>query len=651
MGYLLESMRKLVLLLFFISYGFIGYAQSADSLELAQTKKTLLRKLDNKDLSPDNRIKDLHELGKLYFGEENDSAYYYLNSALGLAKLANDSLQITKSYVSLSLVGIYTDDYDSALPYIDSTLIYAQKENPEYYSSLGWVYSIEGMVFNNYEKMDLAFEKILLANRYLEKAPENEESHEYLTDNYNDLSIIYFNIDNYANAEKYAKVALQKAKEIESAYYMAQNYNMLGTIYNAKDEYGLAERYLDSASTKYEEADDEEGKISITSDLGYLYRNQGLPTQARRQFLNSLSLSKVLDDPYTMVNSYLDLANSYLETNELNRSKAYLDSAQQSVITMSIPSYEGYMAILRAQIYEKENNIEAGITELKEVLEKTETNSFQQSKADMYGVVSRLYKEKGDYRNSLAYFERYSELRDTLQRTLQNEKLNILRVEQNYNQLVSELEQTESSLKLANIEKQQITTRNYLMIGIALLTILFSVFIFFRQRKLNRARRAILNSNQEVLKLKKEALDTEMRFKNKQITEFAIHISEKNELLEKIKSKLKGIKVTNDTYKEMVHEALHFINGDIEQNKEKVQLYQHIDETTDSFGAKIDQLYPNLSAKEKKVAIMLRLGQTSKQIGLQLNISPASVDNYRYNLRKKMEIPKGQSLKSFVQNL
>ena len=67
--------------------------------------------------------------------------------------------------------------------------------------------------------------------------------------------------------------------------------------------------------------------------------------------------------------------------------------------------------------------------------------------------------------------------------------------------------------------------------------------------------------------------------------------------------------------------------------------------------AKIDQLYQNLSDKEKKVATMLRLGQTSKQIALQLNISAASVDNYRYTLRKKMNIPKGKSLKMFIQNI
>jgi len=172
-----------------------------------------------------------------------------------------------------------------------------------------------------------------------------------------------------------------------------------------------------------------------------------------------------------------------------------------------------------------------------------------------------------------------------------------------------------------------------------------------RQRELNLARRAVLESKQEVLYVKQQAFDNKVRFKNKQITDFAIHISEKNELLENIKSKLKSIKVTNDTYKEIVNDTMHFINNDIEQNKEKIQLYQQVNETTDSFRAKINEMYKSLSDKEKKVATMLRLGQTSKQIALQLNISAASVDNYRYTIRKKMNISKGESLKMFIQNI
>ncbi len=160
-----------------------------------------------------------------------------------------------------------------------------------------------------------------------------------------------------------------------------------------------------------------------------------------------------------------------------------------------------------------------------------------------------------------------------------------------------------------------------------------------------------LIAKQEVFAVKQEALDNEVTFKNKQITDFAIHISEKNDLLETIKKKLKNVKTINDTHKGIVNETIHYINSDIEHNKEKIQLYQQVDANNDAFRAKVDELYVNLNEKETKVATMLRLGQTSKQIALQLGISAASVDNYRYNIRKKMQVPKGKSLKDFIRNI
>ena len=93
------------------------------------------------------------------------------------------------------------------------------------------------------------------------------------------------------------------------------------------------------------------------------------------------------------------------------------------------------------------------------------------------------------------------------------------------------------------------------------------------------------------------------------------------------------------------------INDDINQNKERIQLYSKVNENNDDFEAKINENFDDLTEKERKVATMVRIGKTSKQIAIQLNISVASVDNYRYAIRKKMKVPKGKSLGAFIKNI
>ena len=234
---------------------------------------------------------------------------------------------------------------------------------------------------------------------------------------------------------------------------------------------------------------------------------------------------------------------------------------------------------------------------------------------------------------------------------LQKNKFNVIQSEFNYNELSAKLNARDAQLQVSKTEQKRARDNTYFSFSVLSLIVLFFLISFYRQKKLNTIKRENLIAKQEVLSIKQEALDTQVAFKNKQITDFAIHISEKNELLEKIKIKLKQVKVINDTHKAVVNDTIHFINNDIDQNREKIQLYQQVNQTNDSFRAKIEQLYTNLNDKEKKVATMLRLGQPSKQIALQLGISAASVDNYRYNLRKKMEIPKGHSLKDFINKI
>ena len=626
------------------------WAQNPDNLSTLQNIDALKAELKANSLTTEDRIEKLHEIGQLFF-DRPDSTVYYLDRALDLSKSINDSVLISDTYINLSLVHLYQDDYNGTLKYIDSAVQNLNKRSENHFLNIGIANTIGGIAYNNNERMDLAFEKILEANSFLNKAPVDLTSQSYLVENYNSLALIYFNIEEYDNTIENAIHALEIAKPLEAFHNIADIYNILATTYTEKEEYALAEIYLDSSAQTFKEINYVAGEVMVMNDKGQLLSRKGKYNSAKMEFKKALAIGKELGDTHMLVSIYLDLSTTYFKNNEITMAKKYLDSAEVTSRDVDIAIFSYKIALAKTQILKREKNYSRAIEILEDNIAYMQSLNLRESQLETYDELFKLYKETGDAVNSLIYFEKYTQLKDSLRQELNTGKLNVLRVEHNYNQVVSDLEKTETQLALASEAQKRIKHRNYFLIGLAGLIILFSVYIFYRQRKLSLARRAVLESKQEVLYVKQQALDNKVRFKNKQITDFAIHISEKNELLENIKSKLKSIKVTNDAYKEIVNDTMHFINNDIEQNKEKIQLYQQVNETTDSFRAKINEMYKNLSDKEKKVATMLRLGQTSKQIALQLNISAASVDNYRYTIRKKMNIPRGESLKMFIQNI
>ena len=472
-----------------------------------------------------------------------------------------------------------------------------------------------------------------------------------MAENYTDLASIYASIDNNETALECIKKALAISIPINAYWEIGDSYEFMFAHYFQEKQYPLAQKYIDSAQTMYAKVNNLQGIQFLDKYRAEIYLEQDKPDLAIPIYDALLQLDKKDSIAYILTEGYTFLSKAYTKKNKFELAVRYLDSARIQASISENLSHRISIASQQAKIYKNKRQLGRGIVELQKILANENIEFFQESKKDLYKQLSDLHTLNKDSKNALLSLNEYHRIKDSLRAILQKNKFNVIQSEFNYNELSAKLDAREAQLQVSKAEQQRARDNTYFTVVVLGLIVIFFIISFYRQKKLNTIKRENLIAKQEVLFIKQEALDAQVSFKNKQITDFAIHISEKNELLEKIKTKLKEVKVINDTHKAVVKDTIHFINNDIDQNKEKIQLYQQVKQTNDSFRAKIDQLYSNLNEKEKKVATMLRLGQPSKQIALQLGISAASVDNYRYNLRKKMEVPKGHSLKDFIKKI
>ncbi len=626
---------------------FHAYAQSDIEAQLKSFKEAL----KNKNLSRLERVDNLIALADYYMGTPGDNAVNYLQEAKQLSLAAKDSFNLMRSYNRIALLEIYNEEDEVALRYTDSALLYANYNKNSHFAGIGYSYRIKGMAFNYLEKKNKALESFLQANRYLIKPEQDNELKTYLAENYSDLASIYLSTDNKEIALECIEKSLSIAKPIEAWWEVAGAYEFLSNYYLEKNEYTVSKKYLDSATIMYSKISSDVDLSNVNKLKANVFLKEGQFDEAIDIYKLEIVQDKESSQPYTLTEDYLFLSDAYAKKGLLSVAKEYLDSARISATVSDNPAHEIRIGKQQATLYKAKEEYGKAIFELREILNKSYISEYRESKKEIYEELYNLFELNNNPKSALLYYKKKQELADSLKDILQQNKYGVLQSEFNYNELESKLETRNAQLKLTRAEQKQQNDRGMFFIGLFGLVALFFIFSFFRQRKLNKIKRETLLAKQEVLKIKKQALDTEVEFKNKQITDFAIHISEKNELLENIKKKLKSVRVVNDSHKGTLMDTMQFINNDIEHNKEKIQLYKQIEQTNDSFRAKLEEKYKDLNDKEQKVATMLRLGQTSKQIALQLGISAASVDNYRYSLRKKMGVPKGESLKKFIKNV
>ncbi|MEP6464663.1 MAG: triple tyrosine motif-containing protein [Parafilimonas sp.] len=159
----------------------------------------------------------------------------------------------------------------------------------------------------------------------------------------------------------------------------------------------------------------------------------------------------------------------------------------------------------------------------------------------------------------------------------------------------------------------------------------------------------IEKSENEIVKLKNEKLETELEYKNSELASTSMHLMQKGDLLENIKDELIRIRKTSAiTSSDDVKKLIRVLKEEAKLDKDWEQFAVHFDSVHSGFLRVLKQKYSNVSAHDLKLCAYLRMNLSSKEIAQLENISVRGVEISRYRLRKKLQIPTETNLFDFL---
>lgn len=125
-------------------------------------------------------------------------------------------------------------------------------------------------------------------------------------------------------------------------------------------------------------------------------------------------------------------------------------------------------------------------------------------------------------------------------------------------------------------------------------------------------------------------------------------IEDHHAFIERIEDRLSAFQRTSDPY------YLEEMKMMIQRKKSATSSYyveSHFGEVAeDTFLQRLQEAYPDLTSHELRICTLLRLGQSSKSIANNLHIKASSVDVARHRIRKKLNLPAGDSLARYLNN-
>ena len=525
---------------------------------------------------------------------------------------------------------------------IDSIKLLINEEPPA--DTLASLYSKCGAY---YYKCDSMFQAIV----YKKKAAEiykQENNLEKYSAHLETIGILYSFINDYKQSLKYFLEALKILdnlnKKDEHYFSLIQN---IGITYVEAEENNKGITYLIS-SLKFFEQDTATDKAYLVVnylDLGVAYKNLNLVDSAFYYYHKALTVAKKYNINKHTAGILVNLGDLYQNLKVYDKAKAYyLEAASEFSLSNDDRGY--WHTVYGLAVVEKEQeNTTAAMDSLKKAIDYFLKNNDFTYLRDSYKVLSEIYEEKNDIPNAYKYFKLCSAIKDSI--VLSDQKSRMTELQMQYELQKTELENT-NELALLQKENQLRYYKVYIIIGLLIIGILFISFYVFRLR----TKKKLMESKFDNSQLEQKHLMNELEYKNKELESFALHIVHKNDFLDTIKSGLTELKDSTDQDNRQKIKSLSLqITQSLRRNKDLEKFQEKIDQVHGSFIKQLSVKFPDLTEKEKRLCVLLKLNLSSKEIATLNNISENAVVMARYRMRKKMGLNSEENLTEFIQKM
>lgn len=163
-----------------------------------------------------------------------------------------------------------------------------------------------------------------------------------------------------------------------------------------------------------------------------------------------------------------------------------------------------------------------------------------------------------------------------------------------------------------------------------------------------RQEEQLKTQEQLIIKLKNEKLETELNYKSKELASATLAVITHNDFLEGLKKEILAQQLSGSYTKRFFEKLLRMIDENRTAEDEWTVFQSNFDRIHERFFRKLKEQYPELTPGDLRLCALLRLNMPTKDMARMQNLTIRGVEAARYRLRKKLNLPEGQSLVDFM---
>ena len=432
----------------------------------------------------------------------------------------------------------------------------------------------------------------------------------------------YIRLDYLDSAKQAILENLKFTKTLKGVYYPSSLNNYGLFYYWSKKNRAIALDYFKKAYSITLDSFPNHPLIgSIRDNIADIYTDNGLYSDALPLYKENFwfyqhipqERSERLDYP-RLISAGTQLVSTYTELDSLKNANMILDSLQNYLINHLV-DYSG------------------------------------QSKLEIQKAKEKLLFKENKIKEAYYKAQEVLALSDSIHEALKDDEI---KWRSQLNNII--MERVELNSKLEHLQQENKIKSQRLILWLAIISfpIVIILLIYRRKQRIINARnkQLIAEKTLENAKFKVEQLNSEIKSKERDLSDFALNLSQNKEWIELLANKIDSLKKANPSEIDQLVEDLETeIQNKIAFEYSTNDFFERVDKLSDSFYKKLNQQFPNLSKNEIRLCSLIRLRIESRSIATLQNISLTSLNTSRYRLRKKLQLSEDIDLDDFIQNI
>lgn len=509
-------------------------------------------------------------------------AHVYLKEALQQFSELHNQSEAGNIYNLYGLLYWETGKYDSAIVNYDKALQFYKQVND--LEGVTIVYSNSGIIYYETGKFDKALARYAKALDIAEKRNDRRT----LANIHSNIGLVYNQLGNYSKALYHQKTSMRFETEQENLSGIAKSYTNIGVTYYLMHNPDSSLVYHQKALRIYKQIDEKKGISQSLLNIGAIYHDRGDFTKADSNYLLALPMKREMSDLLGETIVLTHLGRLRMDQGMKTEAITFLDNAFRQAHSIKSLQYQVETSYLLAELHE----------------------------------------ELGNDKKAMLYYKIYTTANERFLREKSANKLTDVMIG---------MATKGKQKKIASLEKKMTNVYSRAFITGSIIFVLISLVVLLLVRR----------HKKEKLRLK-----TELAAHTAALMDFTHQLIAKNEELQTLHQQLEdssnpefGPVAENTTLGPERVETLNKLatariitDEDWETFK---QLYTCVHPR---FMLQMKELYPGITQAELRLAALITLQLSSKEISAILGISVESVKKSRQRLRKKMELAAEQDL-------